>query len=150
MQFSTFAREHYPEYRSWFDDELLKNTLGNIDEDWLEYILQETSGTEWAVTSQNRLIAVAGIIFPQDDHPYFVISNLAIHPNLRRQGLGTKIIQILIQKYLPKGINNWICYIDKNNLAAQHFIEKNGWNRLSQDADGMIQYEFTALPSHFA
>jgi ribosomal protein S18 acetylase RimI-like enzyme len=139
--FSPFAREHYPEYKSWFKDPLLAKALGSIDEDWLAHILNDTTGAELAVTSQQQLIAVIGLSYPQPDHPYYVITNLAIRPDLRRAGLGTQVLESLRQHYPLENEVYWVCYIDMANVAAQHFIEKNNWHKVGPIEDNMIRYE---------
>ncbi len=138
--FTTFSKEHYPIYQSWFSDAVLQKALGKLDKEWLNYVLTDKSGTEWAVFEKNQLIAVIGVTHPIQTHNYYVISNIAINPTLKRQGLGSKILQLLLQQMPLKKGQYWVSYVEPDNTIAQQFFIKNNWINKGI-VDGMFQYE---------
>ncbi len=43
-----FRRSDFTAYHSWFEDPWLNRALGPLNETWLEYILSETGGAQFA------------------------------------------------------------------------------------------------------
>jgi ribosomal protein S18 acetylase RimI-like enzyme len=85
------------------------------------------------------MVGVVGVIFPVMDHPYYVITNLAVHPELKRKGIGTQIINLLKDYYTLNEGEYWVTYVHINNRIAQNFISKVGWVRRHVDGE-MITY----------
>ena len=73
LRFEKFKRENYEEYNSWFSNEQIKKALFDIKGNWLEYVLNDTTGAEYAVFTGNELSAVVGIIYPTSDYPTYGI-----------------------------------------------------------------------------
>ena len=123
-----FRRSDFSEYHSWFQHPEIAKWLGDIDRDWLEYILTDTSGVEYAFTHQERLVAVAGIVLPQADHPA-AITNLAVCPELFRWGVGSAVLNLLVQGDQQVDFPSWIAFVARENAAAHSLLTKNGWSR---------------------
>lgn len=140
LVFKKFEVEHYEEYKSWFDDPSIKDALYDIDEEWLDYVLNEKGGVEYAVFYEDQLIAVVGVQFPDEDHPFYVMNNLAINPAYFRKGVGTMVLDRLFQMHPIEKSTWWVTYVEEKNRAAQDFFTKNGWSASMDDEDDMIQF----------
>ena len=140
FKFQKFTKADYATYQQWFEDKDLKKALGGVDKTWLNYILTDNTGTELAIFRQGKMVAVVGLVFPDEKDDYYVISNFAVDPALKNQGLGSEILEALIE-YFPKGKKKlWVCYVEKSNLNGQRFFEKNGWKQ--KETTDMIRYEY--------
>jgi ribosomal protein S18 acetylase RimI-like enzyme len=149
FRFVPFRAEDFPEYLSWYKDEELDSHLGPMKEndEWLHHVLQRTDGKEYSVFTGNKLVAVVGTLFPDAKHPSYYITNFAMKPNLRAQGIGTKILNELIALHPLKKGESWIAFVDVRNPKAKSFFEKSGWKSSDKpDEHGMFQLVFQPLP----
>jgi ribosomal protein S18 acetylase RimI-like enzyme len=139
--FKKFPRSAFENYKSWFEDTALQNTLGGVDEEWLAHVLTDETGEELAVFREEVLLAVVGIVYPTLVHPYYVISNMAVRPDLAGQGIGSKVLKELIARYVLRPNEYWKCYVETSNTVARRFFEKNGWQSIAGDVEeGMIGF----------
>jgi ribosomal protein S18 acetylase RimI-like enzyme len=138
-----FSQAHYNEYLSWFDNPFIKKALGSIDEEWLNYILKDQSGKEYAFILNEKLVAVAGITYPNLTHPFYVLNNLAVNPGYQRKGIGQSVLQLLFQLHQLEATEYWAAYVHEGNGPAQDFFQSNGWKKAQHimTKDKMIQYE---------
>jgi len=137
LEFRRFQREHYPEYVSWFSDPELNRQLGPLDNDWLEAVLSEpdSAGITWAVFRGAELIAVVETIFdPQNQLPT-VISAIAVKPPLRRQGIGTTVLQQILSLHNSKGIGEHVAYVSIHNSGGRRCVEKAGFVPVTTEPD---------------
>lgn len=135
-----FEKSDYEEYKSWFQDEQLQQALGSIDEEWLDHILHVDGQTEFAVFLGEGMVAVVGVTYPISKEEYYVISNIAIKPSLRNQGLGSKVLMQLLKEAQLKKYEFWVSYVEKTNACGQAFFEKHRWSRIEEEE--MIKYEY--------
>lgn len=142
--FREFVKDYFDEYESWFENEELKTALEGIDEEWLHYILNDDKGEELAVFKAEQLVAVIGVQYPDKLVPCYGISNIAIKPNLKNKGLGSKILSALLKRKYLKPNEYWVCFVDVKNKNGQRFFEKNNWKKISVEEHDMIRYEFRA------
>lgn len=141
--FVPFAREHFETYASWYADEAMRTFLGGIDEEWLEHVLKEDKQKEYVVFLDEVMIGEVGLVLPDEEYPYFAITNLAIHPLHRSIGVGKHLLQELMSLQDPAGALPWRCYIHANNRAARHFFEGQRWKLLDLPVqDSMLPYEW--------
>ena len=95
MKIRQFQKDDFPTYQSWFQDQWLNAALGPIDEEWLAHILQEDSGAQYTLEDKNgKILSVIGVVWGNEANPANVISDLAVRPDLRRQGIGATTIQL--------------------------------------------------------
>jgi len=149
LVFKRFEKENYEEYKRWFQNDAIKNVLYSIDVEWLDFVLKDETGVEYAVFSEEEMIAVIGIELPAQDHPEYAIKNIAIEPSRFRQGLGSLVLEELVNLHSLKATESWIAYVENNNIAGQHFFEKNGWIRMDDNINGedMIRFEKRKIKS---
>ena len=55
------------------------------------------------------------------------ITNIAVHPDYRREGIGRKLLQLLIQIAREKGMVAITLEVRKSNLPAQKLYESTGF-----------------------
>ncbi len=138
LEFRKFETQDFLEYKAWFEDSKLKQAIGFVDEDWLKHILQDKEGVELAVLIESELIAVIGIKFPSENNKSYAITNIAVKPNLRNSGIGSRVLNALLDRTKLLDGEFWICYVDFKNKTAQQFFEKNGWKKYPED--DMVKY----------
>lgn len=127
MKLELFREDHFQEYQSWFTDIELNKRLGPIDKDWLDHVLNEENGRQYAFTDGKKLVAVAGIILPNGLHDYYTLTDMAVCPKFKNQGLGSKVLKQLIEMYHSEN-KSWKAHVDHDNEAAIQFFKKNGWS----------------------
>ena len=144
MKHRTFQRRDFEEYHSWFTDSLLQETLGPLDDEWLNCVLAEDPPSQFSFFVDDQFVAVAGISFPDQDNPYFVITDVAVQPGKRRLGFGAKAIQILQNIFIDPEFCQcpWLAYVELNNLGAQEFFTSLGWQRDAEVQDDMYCFRF--------
>ncbi len=144
--FQTFDREDFPAYQSWFEDETLNGELGPMHKDdaWLNAVLAKTNGLEYAVYEGDELVAVVGIDFPTNKYPAYYITNFAVKPALKNQGVGSAVLKELIRLHASDVEEPWITFVNPKNVAGQSFFIKNGWTCANgkPDKDGILEYVF--------
>jgi len=97
LKFEKFKSEYFDEYKSWFRDDVIEKALYNIDQEWLDFVLSDKSGMEYAVFLDGELIAVAGIEFSTENAPHIAIKNIAVKPSKFRRGLGSMVLNELFK-----------------------------------------------------
>lgn len=142
MELHPFQAGHFQDYADWFEHRAIESALGHIDEEWLHHILSNPEGIEFAALQEGRLVAVVGVTYPNTNHPYWVITNLAVVPERFRQGIGTLVLDGLFQKISLQAGEYWVTYVHFTNFSALNFLKKNGWKAVPGEAEGMIRFEY--------
>jgi len=75
---------------------------------------------------------VVGISNPTIGRQDYVVTDIAVRPDLRRQGLGRIILHLLpsIMKRGPAKL--WRAYVNPDNSAAIQLFESSGWARMEK------------------
>ena len=136
-----FRKEDFAYYKSWFADKDLDIALGPMDDAWQSYIDKDTAGKEFAFTRNQYLVGVAGLVFPTLDYPFYVLTNIAVKPDLRGSGVGKQMIKLLIDTMVLLPSQHWQCYVSKTNRVAQSFFNNLGWTKLESKEEDMITYK---------
>ncbi|MEM4408548.1 MAG: ribosomal protein S18-alanine N-acetyltransferase [Candidatus Caldarchaeum sp.] len=58
------------------------------------------------------------------------ILNVAVHPDFRRMGIGTRLITTCIDYFMKKGAKHALLEVRVSNEAAQRLYEKLGFRRI--------------------
>lgn len=137
-----FQRRDFDEFRSWFIDPLLQKTLGPMDEEWLEYVLAESPPAQFSFFVDDSLVAVIGISFPVQEHPYFVVTDVAVLPAKRRQGIAAKAISLLQDSFVDTEFCNhqWHACVEPDNSGGKAFFDSLGWQRDTRIQNDMYYY----------
>jgi ribosomal protein S18 acetylase RimI-like enzyme len=90
------------------------------------------------------MVAEIGIWFPTSEHPYYVITNMAIKPALRWQWIGKNVLKEIVNLHRSPLTDKWKAYVNWNNLKAKSFFEHNEWICVSTppDNDKMFLMEY--------
>lgn len=144
LHFTKFRKSDFPDYKSWYEDAELHLHLGPMDDEWLQSVMNETDGAQYSFFRDQELVAVVGIKFPDEKHAAYFITDFAIKPTLRGQGVGSEVLDILVKSHALKPGQTWRAFIDVKNPRAKDFFEKNDWvcNSPEPDEHGMLMLEF--------
>ncbi len=142
VRLSPFRAEDFAEYASWFSDPALNTHLGPMDQAWLDATLAQTNGTTYRALDGKEFVGVIGIVFPNEKFPFYVITELATKPSLRRSGIGSDILNALFALHPLAPGEHWEVYIDDKNDTAKSFFAARGWKAMSPANEaGMVTYE---------
>ena len=137
MKIIRFSKEHFAAHQKWFEDSYLNKELGPMDNEWLEAVLAGES--HFCAFDNDTLVAVIGVEYPDSLHNYYVITDIAVNPELQNQGIGTRALNQLINKLSTEGQSTWKAYINLSNHTALAFFKKNGWQENDDILEGMIE-----------
>lgn len=124
-----FQAQDFPAYRAWYADDRLNRHLGPMDDDWLDHVLSDVRGEQWALLSGGELRAVIGLV--PEDRPEapagsWLVTDLAVAPSLRRQGWGRRAWQSLTA--LPRmQARRWHAIVAQDNPQALAFFQAMGF-----------------------
>ena len=139
LEFRRFESSHYPVYEKWFEDDKIKTALYGIDQEWLDFVLNDASGIEYAVFRDGEMVAVVGIELPTSKHPIYAIKNIAVSPMHQGRGIGSVILKKLLKIHPIKAEEQWIAFVEEKNTYAYHFFIRNGWKEEKIES-GMIKF----------
>lgn len=142
LTFRFFQKEDFKIYKAWFKNHFIKKAIGDIDEEWLHYILNDKTGIEYAVFKENELVAVIGVSFPTKKNSYYGIHNIAINPKYFRKGIGSMVLKQLYQLHPLKQKEAWLAFVHQDNLAAKLFFERNNWSFIQVEDENLMRYEY--------
>lgn len=139
-----FKKEDFLEYLLWFDDAELNQRLGPMEDgdEWLTSVLNDIKGCTYSLFLDKELVSVIGIAFPDYENPTYCITNIAIKPSQRGQGIGKEVLRkTMALQHLEAG-QYWIAYVEEDNAKAKRFFERNGWKVSPniQDESDMVLY----------
>jgi len=144
LAFSRFRREYYQEYAAWFSDPELNRQLGPLDEDWLSAVLSEQAaetGDTWVVFLSMEMVGVVSTVFDPENRFRAGITEIAVKPTRRRQGLAKAILKKLLSDHHDQGIISHVTYIKATNEVSRHLFEGLGFMAQSEpDRNGFIEY----------
>jgi len=143
VRLSPFREEDFAEYASWFDDAELNTHLGPMDQAWLDATLALTTGATYSAFQDDKLVGVIGIVYPSEQFPFYVITELATKPSLRRSGIGAGILDALFALHPLETRRHWKAYVADKNAVAKAFFETQGWRATGPANEaGMVTYEY--------
>lgn len=66
-----------------------------------------------------------GMRYLGGDNAY--LENIEVRRALRRQGIGSRLLEVVQQEALARGKRLLWLHADERNVSAHHFYERNGW-----------------------
>ena len=115
MRYAHFTRADFPAYRGWYADEELNRQLGPMDAAWLEQVLAKATGVQLSFFLGEALVAVAGVALPPTPDLPYVITDLAVQPERRRQGIGSTALALLLAAAEFAEATVWEAYVSPGN-----------------------------------
>lgn len=100
------------EFDSFWKPSVLKQELGN------------TSSHYFAVIAENEVLGFGGIWKAVDDYH---ITDIVVKKSFRKQGIGSIILEKLIQVTKNENVNSLTLEVNVNNIPAQKLYEKFGF-----------------------
>lgn len=94
-------------------------------ESLIEDISRNQLATYHIAAVENKVIGYAGMWKVIDEGQ---ITNIAVHPEYRGSGVGSKLLENLIETAKSKGISRMTLEVRKGNIAAQGLYLKYGFN----------------------
>ena len=79
-------------------------------------------------TVDDKIVGYGGFWYTLDGAD---ITNVAVHPDFRRMGLGEKILKYMIDLASKLGADKMMLEVRKSNEAARALYEKNGFESIS-------------------
>lgn len=138
-----FTAQDFPIYKKWFSDQTLQETLGHVDDEWLNHILKDQEGYEFVILDNQKLVAVIGVVLPTQKNPITVITNIAVDPKEKGKGYGTIALQKVMEEIGTTAGGIWAAYVSQNNVEGQHFFDKQKWIKIStNDKEEFVRYEY--------
>ncbi|MFI5435157.1 GNAT family N-acetyltransferase [Rhodococcus baikonurensis] len=133
------TRANWPWIQRWYEDETLDRELGPLDDEWLEYVLATHSGVQLVVLDGVDPVALVGCAWDPNGHEHG-ITDLAIDPRRRRNGLGRATIDCVRSWPEHPPTTGWVAFVDQGNEPAYRFFSELGWAHRGLDADGMHHF----------
>jgi ribosomal protein S18 acetylase RimI-like enzyme len=135
MQIHRFNSQlDYQIYRSWFVDEELNRQLGPLDQEWLDCIMAESGHRQFAIWEGGEMISVVGVESANAVHPYWYVTDMAVKPSLRGQGIGSRVLSAICTAPDHQDYGIWRAGVMKSNPRAARFLERNGWHAIEPAA----------------
>jgi GNAT superfamily N-acetyltransferase len=146
LEFKPFHENHYAEYEAWFSDAALNHRLGPIDRDWFQAVIAQpqSEGETWAVFRDDQFVAVVDTVFDPNKQLPAGITAMAVKPTLRGKGIGTAVLQRLLDMHRERGIVEHVAYVSLDNPEAQHFLEMNGFRLFGKNDNGYNEFRYPA------
>lgn len=145
--FRRFEAADFETYRSWYEDVELNRQLGPMDDDWLKHILSsEDDGQQFAYLEAGALAAVVGVIWHPDESAW-VVTDIAVDPARRRQGLGRRAIEVLAKcpELAPQGA--LMAHVVPGNPGARAFFDRLGWQCTAEPTPEDDMFTFRCRPA---
>lgn len=136
-----FTSADFAAYKAWMADEELRNTIGDVDDEWLAHVLSDEDGADYVAYMGGELVAVLGIVLPTTTDNYYVVSNIAVHPARRGQGIGRAVLARVMALSGKRGAA-WVAYVSVGNKGGQAFFEQMGW--AGEREEGWWRYRYRA------
>ncbi|MFF2622351.1 GNAT family N-acetyltransferase [Oerskovia jenensis] len=136
-----FTADDYPWLQAWYQDPVLDEELGPLDDEWLEYVLADETGEELVVLADGVPVAVVGIVWANGGNAAHAVTDVAVDPARRGTGLGRTALDQVVAHVEREAPDGWVAFVDRENLAAFAFFSALGWEHAAepdpQDEDGM-------------
>ena len=145
MECRPFVQSDFAEYRRWFEDEPLNEQLGPMDEDWLAHVMADQEGQQLSVLRGGELVAVGGVCNATAECPFWTITDIAVHPDLRQQGIGHCVVAGLLALPQFRQPVCWQAQVMPDNPAARRFFVGLGWHCVAEPKveDEMYSYAWS-------
>lgn len=87
-------------------------------------VTENTAATYIVAENQGQILAYAGMWVLLDEAH---VTNIAVHPTYRRQGLGLALLRELARRAIQKGVYQLTLEVRPTNHAAQALYQKVGF-----------------------
>lgn len=142
-----FLNRHWTEYQEWHDDAELSRRAPYPDDAWFEYAsanVPERSLVAFEETGTGRFLSLAQYEIDDGEVSLF----LAVNPEYRRQGIGTKTLKSVISAS-PLSLTRIVARVEADNAPSIAMLRRTGFRpqRPIADEDGMLIYRLDLVES---
>lgn len=102
--------------------------------DW-EELLKDEKAVYYAVTDGNRIVGDLFIYNWQGEKDYIKLMNLAVHPNYRRRGIASGLLENAKKEMAAAGLVRVLGETRESNAAMRRAFEKCGYKLGSVEPD---------------
>jgi RimJ/RimL family protein N-acetyltransferase len=138
MKFVTVTKDNISVYAAWFEDTELRKRLSLPDEVWLNHVTSSTSQA-WLCFEEDQAVAQIQLDTYEDKTGSI---DLAVNPEFRGQGIGTKTLKEFVTSSLVVHLDCLEARIEVDNLASQKVFTKAGFvpRGTGADEDGFLRF----------
>lgn len=140
MELRRLTREDWSWVQEWFQDEELDDELGPLDEEWLDYVLEQQDGVQLVAVEDGEPVALVGCVWSPDGRERHGITDIAVSPRHRRSGLGRRAAAAVTGWAGHPSGGGWMAFVDPENENAFAFFHALGWTFRGLD-DSMYRFE---------
>ena len=98
----------------------------SLTNEWLDYIIQETSESIFIGLYGGRVIGIATCMINEMDKAH-AVTNIVVHPHYRKQGVGTKLHNQIMGYAEHKNIKTMEAYVKQRLSSAVRFAKQRGF-----------------------
>lgn len=113
------------------------------NDEWLDSVLNSQGECTYSIFQDDKLVAVIGIVYPDQENSAYGITHISVNPSLRSKGIGKEVLKKTLKLHPLKEGQSWIAYVAEKNPKAKLFFEKNGWKCESELLERNNMYLFT-------
>lgn len=147
MQLRKLRREDWQWIQQWFQDDVLNDELGPLDEEWLDHVLNEVEGVQLVAESRGRPVGLIGCIWGNGKELPHAITDIAVASDLRRTGLGQRVVAGVLNWEGHPSARSWVAYVMPDNDRACRFFTHIGWQYCGiEDEMHCYQLAISSLP----
>ena len=133
ISYRQFDGDDYSWYFDWYRDAELNRQLGPMDREWLSSRIYDNNTPAFVALSDLETVGVIGVSIDDGSNGFNVISELAINPLMKRNGLGLKILNDIFVGKFPVISKEWRSYVSVLNLSAIALFDKANWKIISSN-----------------
>lgn len=114
----------------WNSTEQSKRALNSVDDsrEGIERYLKRNPTTCFLAYDDSDEHRIAGVILTGHDGRRAIIHHMCVHPDYRRQGIASALVQKAEEALMNEGITKVFGLVFKDNDAANAFWENQGYS----------------------
>lgn len=120
--------------------------LGPMDTDWLNAVLSETNGVQLVAVVGSVPVALIGCVWGADQNGSHYVTDIAVAPDRRGQGLGSRALQLVITWPGHRPTSKWTAFVNPRNTLARAMLRRGLWKETGM-SDEMMQFEKLVAPT---
>lgn len=121
-------------YEDWLHEQSANMLFGSSQ----SFVGEKRETLAWQVQRDDENVAIVTIDVDGNNIGHI---NLAVNPDVRRQGIGTKAIAQIVLEPGFKALRSVKATVAPSNTGGQKILIKSGFSRVGFDSEGLIEFE---------
>ncbi len=142
ISFRPIESSDIPELTNWHSDDELAGRYGGVEwpQKLWDIMSKDSNRRCWIALKDQLLIGYVDIELHPQEHIFWI--GIAVKPQLRKQGLGTLVLQTFFRNLPMQDYKEAWAGIEKDNAASRACFEKVGFTAKNPNGDqeGIIDY----------